>query len=61
MNKRMCGEFSAETVEEVCNADFSTDYAKRISEMVYTIKTEKLLKLIYGFVKSACNEEKAGE
>ena len=56
MNKRMCGEFSAETVEEVCNADFSTDYAKRISEMVYTIKTEKLLKLIYGFVKSACNE-----
>lgn len=49
----------SEKREKVNNA--TPDYAELIIEMVGSIKSERLLKLIYGFVKSAYNEEKAGE
>lgn len=36
------------------------DYKRKIIDMVKDIKNEKVLKLIFGFVKSGYEEEKAG-
>ena len=47
-----------EMTNEECQVK-SPDYEELIIEMVHNIKSERLLKLIYGFVKSAYNEEKS--
>lgn len=36
------------------------DYKRKIIDMVKDIQNEKVLKLIFGFVKSGYEEEKAG-
>ena len=40
--------------------EWMLDYKRKIIDMVKDIKNEKVLKLIFGFVKSGYEEEKAG-
>lgn len=36
-------------------------YKEKIIEMIREMRCEKILRLIYGFVRSGYNEERAGE